>query len=176
VTDPERTPDPLATAARLRRGSGVVFRPFGHPEALSRGPALRRLAARRGLLLWVGADPALAAALRAQGLHLPERMSRRAGDIGRWKRRFRVTAAAHSVPAAIAARRAGVEALLVSPVFASNSPSATRPLGVLGLRRIARAGRLPCYALGGVNARTARALLNSGAVGLAAVEGLANGG
>ena len=68
--------------------------------------------------------------------------------------------------------RAGVEALVISPVFASNSPSAGRPMGALALARLARAARIPIYALGGINAGTARALKLTGVVGLAAVEAL----
>jgi thiamine-phosphate pyrophosphorylase len=58
-------------------------------------------------------------------------------------------------------------------VFASASPSAGRPLGALGFAALARGAGLPVYALGGVNAATARLLARSGAAGLAAVEALA---
>ncbi|HRD28437.1 MAG TPA: thiamine phosphate synthase, partial [Caulobacter sp.] len=61
----------------------------------------------------------------------------------------------------------------VSPVFASRSPSAGRPMGVEAFAALVRAAPLPVYALGGVNARTAARLTESGAQGLAMVEGLA---
>jgi thiamine-phosphate pyrophosphorylase len=118
----------------------------------------------------VGADPALATALRADGLHLPERAAGRRGDIGRWRRRFIVTAAAHGLSAVRRARAAGVEAVVVSPVFPSRSPSAGQPLGPLAFRMICRAGGLPAYALGGIDPATARRLRGSGAVGLAGIE------
>lgn len=172
-TDPARTPDPLAAARRLPPGAGVVFRPFGQAEALAHGPALARLCRRRGLVLFAGADPGLAARLGADGVHLPERLARRAGSIATLRRRFIVTAAAHGLPAALAARRAGVAAVVVSPVFVSASPSAGRPLGPMALAGIARAARLPVYALGGVNARTARRLKLTGVCGIAAVGALA---
>jgi thiamine-phosphate pyrophosphorylase len=102
------------------------------------------------------------------GAHLPERLAAKG-------RRFRrsgrlVTAAAHSEAAIRRARLSGCDAVLVSAVFDSRSPSAGRPLGPLRFAALARRAKLPVYALGGVNARTARRLLGSGAAGVAAVE------
>jgi len=158
--------------AGLPRGSAVIYRAFGDPGALAKGRALRRLAYRRGVLFLVGADAALAVALRADGVHLPERLAGRAGTLRALKRRFLVTAAAHSAPAALRARRAGAQALVISPVFPSASPSAGRSLGPLAFAALVRRAGAPAYALGGVNALTARRLAGSGAVGLAAIEGL----
>lgn len=172
-TDPLRTPMPGATAARLPSGCGVVFRAFGAADATEQGRALARICRRRRLVLLVGADPALAARLNADGVHLPQRLAGRAGLVRALRARFLVTAAAHDLPAALRARRAGVDALVISPVFASNSPSAGRPMGALALARLARAARIPVYALGGVRVGTARALRLTGVVGLAAVEALA---
>jgi thiamine-phosphate pyrophosphorylase len=59
---------------------------------------------------------------------------------------------------------------MISPVFASRSPSAGKPLGVVRLFEMARGSAAPLIALGGVNARTAGELLGSGAAGLAGVE------
>jgi thiamine-phosphate pyrophosphorylase len=171
-TEPARTPDPASTALQLPRGSAVVFRAFGAPDALRRGLALRDVVRGRGVLLLVGADSALAARLRADGVHLPERLADRTGVIGALKRRFLVTAAAHSAPAVIRARRGGVDAVVVSPVFASASASAGRPMGARAFIRLVREARLPVYALGGVDAHSARALTHSDAAGVAGVEAM----
>jgi thiamine-phosphate pyrophosphorylase len=88
------------------------------------------------------------------------------------RKRFLVTAAAHDLPAALRARRAGVDAIVVSPVFPSRSPSAGRVMGVRAFATLARAVSMPAYALGGVDAHTARRLAGSGAAGLAAIEAL----
>jgi thiamine-phosphate pyrophosphorylase len=84
-----------------------------------------------------------------------------------------VTAAAHSMPALIRARRAGADAALLSAVFQSRSPSAGRPLGPMRFADLVRRAGLPVYALGGVKTKNAPRLLGSGAAGLAMVEGLA---
>ena len=158
--------------ARLPRGSAVVFRAFGAADALARGKRLAAVARRHGVMFIVGMDVALAARLGADGVHLPERLAGRAGAVRALRRRFLVSAAAHSLPAALRARRAGVDAIVVSPVFPSRSPSAGRAIGVRTFACLARVASTPAYALGGVNACTARRLAGSGAVGIAAIEGL----
>jgi thiamine-phosphate pyrophosphorylase len=169
-TDPARTPDAAAIVARLPRGAGVVYRAFGAADALSAGKALRAVARRRHVVFMVGADAGLAAALQADGLHLPERLASRRGDNARWRRRFLLTAAAHGLPALRRARMAGVEAIVLSPVFPSRSPSAGRAIGPLAFRTLCRAAKVPVYALGGLNLRSARRLQQSGAAGIAGVD------
>jgi thiamine-phosphate pyrophosphorylase len=100
-------------------------------------------------------------------------MAGRARRIVRSRPRAIVTVAAHSLPALIAARRAGAHAALLSSVFDSRSPSAGAPLGPVRFAALVRQAGLPVYALGGVRAGNARRLLGSGAAGLAMVEGLA---
>jgi thiamine-phosphate pyrophosphorylase len=171
-TDPERTPDPERVAERLPTGAAVVFRAFGAPDAVDRGLRLREITRRRGLLLLVGADEALARAVQADGLHLPERLSgalpRLRADHPDWL----ITIAAHDEAAAKAGAAAGADALVVSPVFPSHSPSAGAPLGVEGLGRVIEAVKTPVYALGGVRADTVAQLADTGIVGIAAVEAL----
>lgn len=169
-TDPERTPDIEAAARRLPRGSAIVYRNFGAPGAEARARGLLAIARRRGLLLLIGADAGLAAKVEADGVHLPERLAHRARRLKRpgWI----VTAAAHSPLAARRGLAAGADAVVVSAIFSSSSPSAGPPIGPLRLARIVRAAGGPVYALGGINDKTARRLMPAGLVGLAAVEAL----
>ena len=119
-----------------------------------------------------GADPILARAIGAGGVHLPERSSHLAAATRLGRPGWIVTAAAHDARAIRRAFAAGADAVLVSPVFESRSPSAGRPLGPTRFAALVRAARGPVYALGGINAATARRLLGSGAVGIAVVEAL----
>lgn len=171
-TDPERTPDPERVAERLPAGSAVVFRAFGAPDAAARGLRLREITRRRGLLLLVGADATLALEVEADGVHLPQRLSAQAPGLRDAHPRWLITLAAHDVEAALAGAAAGPDALVVSPVFPSRSPSAGAPLGVVGLKRIVETVETPVYALGGVRADTVAQLLDTGIVGIAAVEAL----
>jgi thiamine-phosphate pyrophosphorylase len=171
-TDPIRTPDPEAVIACLPRGSGVVYRAFGDPQAEAKGRRLVLASRRGGLLILAGADAELAARIGADGVHLPQRRAGLALGVKRARPTWIVTAAAHSERAIVAARRSGVDAVFVSPVFASASPSAGRPLGALRFAAMVTRAGLPVFALGGVNERTARSLSGSGASGMAAVEAL----
>src|SRR5206468_2169139 len=96
LTDARRLTDPLPAAARLPRGAGVVLRHYGEPGRAALAARLARLARARGLKLIVAGDLALARAVGAHGLHLPERAPR---PPGARPRGFLLTVAAHSLPA-----------------------------------------------------------------------------
>ncbi|MDX2274284.1 MAG: thiamine phosphate synthase [Hyphomonadaceae bacterium] len=168
LTDPARTPDPIASAAKLPRGAAVIYRHFGAPERFEVAAALSRICIKRGLFLLISADPALARKVGAAGVHWPEARARR--RLG-----FELeTMSAHSPAALSRAFALGMDAALLSPVFATRSASASgRSLGAARAGRWARAARLPVIALGGVNMQTARALRARGFAGLAAIEALA---
>lgn len=162
----------IAAVAALPRDAGVVLR---HRDPAARARLARALAPvcrARGLVLLIAGDGPLAARVGAAGVHLPEA---RAGEARGWRRRhpgWLITAAAHGARALHAAARAGADAAVLSPVFATASHPDARPLGPLRFARLARQCSLPVYALGGVTAATATALKNSGAVGIAGVSGL----
>lgn len=172
LTDPARTPDPVAIAARLPSGAGVILRAFGAPDAREIGRALRAVADSRGLCLLVGADPDLAEDCGADGVHLPERALGEAAALRRRRPEWRLTGAAHGAEALGRAAAGGLDAAFLSPVFPSASPSAGDPLGVDRFSALAQAAGLPVYALGGVTALTVEALRGSGAVGVGLVEAI----
>jgi thiamine-phosphate pyrophosphorylase len=62
---------------------------------------------------------------------------------------------------------------VLSVALPSRSASAGPALGPVRLAIRARAAGRPAYALGGIDDRTAGRLLDTGVIGLAAVEGLA---
>ena len=68
-----------------------------------------------------------------------------------------------------AANRAGVDAILLSPVFATRSHPGSAGLGPLRWRLMAARAQVPVIALGGMNKRTARRLTHTR---WAAIDGL----
>jgi thiamine-phosphate pyrophosphorylase len=171
MTDPKRTPHPEAIAARLQRGFGVIFRHFGAADRYEVGARLARICRRRRLVLLVSADPDLARAIHADGVHWPE--ARLAGARGRnvsWIE----TASAHSARAAARAVHLGIDAVIVSTIFRSASPTAGRPTGAWALRALARRSPRPIYGLGGINADNA-ARLSTHAAGWAAIDAVMSG-
>jgi thiamine-phosphate pyrophosphorylase len=159
-------------AETLPRGTGVIFRAFGDPDASRVGLRLAAVARERKLTLLIGADARLAALVGAHGVHLPQRLMSRAPPIRAQHPNWLITGAAHDARALLAAERFGLDAVLLSPAFPSRSPSAVRPLGLMRFVRLAALSPRPVFALGGINGVTARRLLGSQAVGLAAVDGL----
>ncbi len=169
-TDPDRTPRPWETAARLPVGSGVVFRHFGRADARETALRLREATRNREGLLLIGLDADLAETVGADGVHLPERALDQAGALAAARPDWRITGAAHSRrPLAVP----GLDALVLSPVFPAGGPSAGRPtLGLEAFTAWVGAVSSPVYALGGIDGGTARALIGSGACGIAGVSAI----
>ena len=162
-TDESRR-DWLAAARRLPRGSAIVIR---SREAKQRAALLERLAPLPGLKLLVADDPALAQG--ADGLHLPQA---RAHEAGHWRVRrpdWIITASAHSLRALMTL--AHLDAVFLSPVFATASHPGTPPLMPARAAFIAALSPVPVYALGGVTARNA-SLLAPTFAGIAAIGAL----
>jgi thiamine-phosphate pyrophosphorylase len=165
-TDPQRSGGLAALANRLPRGAALVYRSFGDPDRLEVAWQLRRITWRRGVLLLIGADPALARAVRADGVHLPQRM---AAHLPRLRGFSLLTLAAHSPRSLVRGLAQGADAVVLSPVLRSDSPSAGPALGVLRTARLVRDARGPVYGLGGIDAKTAARVAATGVAGLAAV-------
>ena len=173
MTDAVRMPEPAPFVATLPAGSAVILRHYeiGDREPLAR--ALLRLCRARGLKLLIAADVRLAYAVGADGIHLPEALVRCDPVQARARRGpgWFVTAAAHGPRALRRAWRAGADAALLAPVFATASHPERPAMGPLRFAALCRTSPIPVYALGGVTAETAKRLAQSGAAGLAAIGG-----
>ena len=110
----------------------------------------------------------LARALGADGVHLPEAKIGSAAAI-RAKTGLIVTAAAHSLRPLLKAGAA--DALILSPVFPTQSHPGAASLRPVRASLMARQAPLPVYALGGITADKAARL--AGFCGLAAIGALA---
>jgi thiamine-phosphate pyrophosphorylase len=172
LTDPGRTPEPEPIAERLPAGAGVIYRSFGAADATATAARLAAIAGERGLVFLVGLDAVLAEASGAAGVHLPERALGQARGIRRLRPDWLITGAAHGQAGLDAAAEAGIDAALLSPVFPSRSPSPGIPMGPQRFAELVQSARLPVYALGGIVAATALQLTQSGAAGLAAIDGV----
>jgi thiamine-phosphate pyrophosphorylase len=119
------------------------------------------------LRLLIADDPVLAA--EADGLHLPERRAREAAH---WRARhphWIITASAHSLRALMTVSH--LDAVFLSPVFATSSHPGAASLSPLRAGLIAAQAGVPVYALGGVTARNAPLLAPSFS-GIAAITAL----
>lgn len=178
VTDAKRLPDPVPSVLRLPRGTGVLLRHYEWPmvKRLALARHLRAICRERGLVLLVAGDARLAAACGADGLHLPQGLLARAAGVKRRHPAWLITAAAHDAGAIAQAARAGIDAVLISPVFATASHPGAEGLGAVrfaALAGLARRSGLGVYALGGIDARSQQRLAHIPKNGTAAIRGMA---
>ncbi|MBB4099697.1 thiamine phosphate synthase [Sphingomonas kyeonggiensis] len=161
MTD-ERMGDALWDALEhLPPGGGVVFRHYGLPPAERRALFARvlKVARRRRLvMIRAGNEPMRGEA----GVH---------GGRGRGLR----TAPAHDRREAMAAIRAGADALFVSPAFPTRSHPGATALGRSRFGLLVRGLDVPVIALGGMDARRARSLGRLGIHGWAAIDAWTKG-
>jgi len=146
---------------RLPPGSALVFRHYhlDHAARRRRFERLRAQAQARGVMV-IGAR--VPASWRCDGSYGS------AGEVaGRGGMRL---ATAHSLREIGMAVRAGADAVLLSPVFATRSHPGARGLGSLRFLMLARRSSLPVIALGGMTQRRFRRL---SVHGWAAIDGLA---
>lgn len=172
MTDDARVKDPVAAIARLPRDSLIVFRDYGVADRKVLGRAVVKAAHARGHKVLVAGDWRLAWALGADGVHLPEYQAQQAGQLKRRRPDWIVTAAAHSASAVRKATRAGVDAVFLSPIFPTQSHGRVAGIGVVRATHIINQAQVPVYALGGVDAKTARLLQGTRLYGFAAIGAL----
>lgn len=174
MTDAGRGIDPFAQLQSLAPGDAIILR---HYEWEARGrrelaERLRKASRAARVRLLIAGGGRLAVAVGADGIHLPGWQLRQ-GYV--WRERpanWLVTAAAHNRPELVRAERAGADACLLSPVFATGSHPGAKSLGPVRFAALVHGTGLPVYALGGVNERTCRRLKGTGLTGWAAVSGL----
>lgn len=175
MSDDTRLPDPVSAALALPRGSGVVLRHRDPDRRYGLAVSLRAVCAARSLRLFIAGDARTAVRVGAHGIHLAERDLRRSAVALWWarQRKMAVTAAVHSPVALRHAVAVGVDAVFVSPVFATQSHGHGPNLGVLRFTAMAQASPIPVFALGGIGAGNVSRLRQAGIAGIAGISGFA---
>ena len=180
LTDPKRAADPYLLLVKLPEGSGLVWRAYEAKPSRSQLKDLSRAARRFHtslFLAWTDSHRIMPLPVHR---HLPEHCLNKPYTDGMFRTMRRqspqvfVTAAAHSERAIIAAAHAGIDAVLISPVFPTRSHPGKASLGIIrfaALARLARSLGLSVYALGGVNDATKmRRLTATDATGIAGID------
>jgi len=171
----------LRTLRSLPRGTGVVFRHYDDDNRRELAADVAVWCREHRHPLFVAGDAALARAVRAAGVHLPEGRLAKATAIARKHPDLKITAAVHSWTAIRAAQSHPVAALFLSPVFPTASHPGGRSLGVARFARLCtqlrRSGsRMPVFALGGITRNNCARLLPTEAAGIAAIRSLDRAG
>ena len=150
MTEEKRCPDPVKIIKGLPEDCGVIFRDYTSPDRVVRAEHLARLCRSLGLVFMVAADARLAREVGADGVHLPEWALSNRPKIYQEIPSWLITAAVHNITAIDRANRLGVDAVLLAPVYTTQSHPERSALGIHRLQRLAAYANAPVYALGGI--------------------------
>ena len=143
-------------------------------RALARDIA--HLVRREGGFLTIGADVALAADLRADGVHLPGGTT--ADEIAEARRCLpggRIGVSAHTPEEVAVAARAGADYATLSPIYPTPSKPGYGPAHGAGALRTAAGFGIPVIALGGITVDRVNQCRAAGAAGVAVMGALMRG-
>jgi thiamine-phosphate diphosphorylase len=162
--------------AALRGGVTVVqYREKSAPtrRMVEEARELRQLCKAAGVPFIVNDRIDVALAVDADGVHvgqddMPAALARKLIGKGRI-----LGVSARSVEEARKAEADGADYIGASPIFATpTKPDAPQPMGIEGLRVLARAVGIPVVAIGGMNAENAAPIIAAGASGVAVVSAI----
>lgn len=171
MTDDTLAADWASAVFALPRGSAVVVR---HREARARevlARLLRPVCVARGVKLLIADDVKLAARVRADGVHLPQARLAKIPDARARHPRWLVTGAAHDRASLVRAAGLGADAVIVSPIFSTQSHAGREGLGVVRLAAMAVRRGCPVYALGGIDAHSIGRISAVPVTGVALIRG-----
>lgn len=172
LSDTQHLHNPRDALLRLPAGSGFIFRHYEHSNRETMARTLLRLCRKRRIVFLLAGDWRMALRIDADGAHFPQGLAHQARAIRRVKPDAMVTVAAHGLRSMHRAHQFGADAILLSPVFATQSHPGAATLGPVRFAKLTRGARAPVIALGGIHANNARRLRGSGAAGIAGISGI----
>ena len=176
MTDRHRLPNWQEVLTLLPEGTGVIFRDYDAPDRKKIAELVADICMAQGLILSIAGDPELALGLNA-GFHMPEKQAPSLlRHLSRLPVNAFVTLSVHNMRGLISAKHLPVDAVLISPVFTTNSHSDAVTLGPVRFASLAKNSPCPVYALGGMSeARLKRvnSIHTSNLVGYAAIDAFA---
>ncbi|GAB4335083.1 MAG: thiamine phosphate synthase [Candidatus Abyssubacteria bacterium] len=137
------------------------------------GMKLREMTTKHGARLFINNDAALARAIGADGVHLPQ--DGLPADVCRTvlEPHMLIGVSAHSLPEAQDAEARGADFITFGPVY--HTPSKARygpPVGLNALRETCTRLTLPVYALGGIKKTNTDEVISAGAAGIAMISAI----
>ncbi len=172
MTDPARVPDVIKAAQSLPKGSAIIYRHFGKADKYEEAAALRQISFAKSQQLLIGDDPELAIAVGADGVHFRRDAHLSAPTLWRQRCPDWIISMAGLKTGGYHADLNVLDALFISSIFESQSPSAGAPIGTAALKSKIKSLPVSVFALGGINKKTAPSLIGTGAAGLAGINGV----
>lgn len=156
--------------ATLPKHTLVIIREYAHPDREFFVAMIADLCRYYRHLFVVANDVKLAIKYKAYGVHLSEWCLGKAAMIKKQHPNWFISAAIHS--RRVLARQQycnAVDALLLSPVFATESHVGVKNIKKQQVIRVSRSSNKPIYALGGVDIDSIKTLKDSQFCGVAAI-------
>jgi thiamine monophosphate synthase len=176
MTDRHRLPNWQEVLTLLPEGTGVIFRDYDAPDRKKIAELVADICMAQGLILSIAGDPELALGLNA-GFHMPEKQAPSLlRHLSRLPVNAFVTLSVHNMRGLISAKHLPVDAVLISPVFTTNSHSDAATLGPVRFASLAKNSPCPVYALGGMSEaqlKRVNSIHTSNLVGYAAIDAFA---
>lgn len=160
MTDDDRLADPASIIPSLPAGSAVIVRSRSDSRREQCAHAISNLCRHHQITLLISYN-APPAKLIGDGVHVPQegRKNWRQTDFCRLQPCL-VTTSAHDLAAAQRGTAWGADAILLSPIFATQSHPGAKSLGVWRGAAISRHLNIPTIALGGMDDVTISRALN----------------
>tara|TARA_B100001123_G_C14992603_1_gene900191 strand:+ start:50 stop:685 length:636 start_codon:yes stop_codon:yes gene_type:complete len=163
---------------KIPRNSAFLLRSYKSKERKKIAKQLLKFCKIRRLKLLISSDIKLADNINADGVHFPEYMVKKNNKINwkytnqlKLKKKWITTVAAHNINTIKLAKNFNIDAALLSPVFPSKSHPMGKILGVKKFTKIVKQANLPIYALGGINIKNVKSLLETDIIGYAFQRG-----
>ena len=176
MTDRHRLPNWQEVLTLLPEGTGVIFRDYDAPDRKKMAELVADICGAQGLILSIAGDPELALGLNA-GFHMPEKQAPSLfRHLSRLPVNAFVTLSVHNMRGLISAQHLPVHAVLISPVFTTNSHPDAATLGPVRFASLAKKSPCPVYALGGMSEaqlKRVNSIHTRNLVGYAAIDAFA---
>ncbi len=172
MSDTERLPDPAAILPALPPHSALIVRHRDPKTKFALG--LKAMRARRSgaVKILISEDWRTAAALRCDGVHVPEiKSGHLPPGLRLWRKAKQrlLTTSAHGWAGVRKARLIKADIVFLSPVLPTRSHVGRKALGRLAFATIAQRAQIPVAALGGINISTVRNLNGTRVAAIAGV-------
>jgi len=178
ITDSIRLSEPKEILKYLSKDMGIIYRNNQKKNIPSETKKIFKKCIEKRIKFFFAGSIYQASSLRITNIHIPENLLRiptKAGlHLRRTNKRLLITASAHNYPAIIRASQLGVSAILLSPVFETESNFGKNYLGIVRFSMLVNKSLSPIFALGGVNKNNVKKLYFTNASGVAALNAFKN--
>ena len=163
---------------KIPKNSAFLLRSYEVKERKKIAKDLLKFCKMKKLKLLIGSDIKLAKKINADGVHFPEYMIKNNQVDWDFLKKIKieknlfVTTAAHNIELLKKAECLDIDAALLSPVFKSKSHPGKKNLGINKFKKIMNGTNLPIYALGGINIKNIKSLVETDIIGYAFQRGI----